>query len=137
MAIELLYLYSSGLTKVSILLFYRRMVHGSYSPAFLWTVRACIGFVVCYTTAFTLTLFLGCRPLNAFWHKVDLTWVLSHDEGKDWVCFNEAANLIGATAFSVVQDFIACLMPTIIFWKLSLPLRQKIALSVVFGMGIL
>jgi hypothetical protein len=137
MAIELLYLYATSLTKVSILLFYRRIVRGSYSSAFLWAVRGCIAFVICYAVTFTFTLFVGCRPLNSFWHKVDIAWVLAHEEGKDWQCFNEAANLIAATAFSVLQDFIACLMPTVIFWKLSLPLRQKIALSVIFGMGIL
>lgn len=137
MAIELMYLFSTALIKISILLFYRRIVRSSYSPAFLWAVRGCIGFVTCYTAAFTFTLFLGCRPLPAFWKKVDFVWVMAHPEGKEWQCFNEAANVIAATVLSVVQDFIACLMPTIIFWKLSLPFRQKAALSVIFGMGIL
>ncbi len=30
-----------------------------------------------------------------------------------------------------------CLMPMALFWKLRMPLRQKMALGVLFGVGIL
>src|ERR1700749_631553 len=137
MAIDLLYIAGTALTKISILLFYRRMGSGSISPVFHWAVRGCILFVVGYAIAFELAIFLGCRPINAFWNQVNITWLATHVQGRDYHCFNEPADLLAATAISIVQDFIACFMPCILFWKLQLPFRQKIALAAVFFIGIL
>jgi hypothetical protein len=80
---------------------------------------------------------LGCRPLNAFWNQVDFAWAATHVEGRDYVCFNEPADLLSASAISIVQDFIACFMPSVLFWKLQLPFRQKVALGALFSVGFL
>ncbi|KAF2666809.1 hypothetical protein BT63DRAFT_415909 [Microthyrium microscopicum] len=134
-AVDLLYMTSTTLTKISILLFYRRLASGTISNFFRWAVRLCIGFVASYYIAFTLALFLGCRPLDAFWNQLELDWRLTHKEGRDWTCFNESADLLTATSVSVLQDFITCLMPCILFWRLQLPFRQKVALAAVFAFG--
>jgi hypothetical protein len=76
-------------------------------------------------------LFVGCQPIQAFWLQVNL---FSQDK---YQCINEAANLIAAAAISVVQDFLACGMPMVLFWKLRIPFRQKIALAAIFGVGFL
>ncbi|KAF2400162.1 integral membrane protein [Trichodelitschia bisporula] len=132
MAIEALYIMCTGLIKISILLFYRRMSEGSVTPVFRWAVRACIAFVIAYIITFEVTLFLGCRPISVFWNQVNPFWVHEHP---DFKCFNEAANLLAASAFSIIQDFIACGMPLILFWKLQLPFRQKVVLAAIFGVG--
>jgi hypothetical protein len=61
----------------------------------------------------------------------------SQIRGVDYHCLNEPADLLAASAVSIVQDFIVCGMPTVLFWKLQLPRRQKIALGAVFGVGFL
>jgi uncharacterized membrane protein YqgA involved in biofilm formation len=137
MVIEAMYIASTGLTKISILLFYKRMSDGTVSTAFRCAVQVCIAFVVCYIITFEATLFLGCRPINSYWDQVNIGWALKHVEGVDYHCFNEPANLLAASATSIVQDFIACGMPTLLFWKLQLPRRQKIALGAIFGVGFL
>jgi hypothetical protein len=137
MAIEATYLLSSAFTKISILLFYRRLSIGTLSPVFHWMVRLAIGFVILGTAGYELAIFLSCRPLEAFWMKVNVTWARSNAVGVDYYCFNEAADLISATAMSIVHDFIACFMPLVLFWTLKMATRQKIALAAIFFVGFL
>jgi hypothetical protein len=138
MVIEAMYILSTGLTKISILLFYRRLSNGAVSTTFHYTVLGCIAFVIGYIITFLFTLFLGCSPINSYWLQVSIPWVLApHVEGVDYHCFNEAANLMSASAISILQDFIACGMPMLLFWKLQMPRRQKIALGAIFGVGFL
>jgi hypothetical protein len=68
----MLYLVSTATTKISILLFYRRLASGTISKAFQWAVYASIAFVAIYWVVFTLNLFLGCRPFRAFWMEADM-----------------------------------------------------------------
>jgi len=131
MVLEALYLTSTATTKISILLFYRRLTAGTVSTGFLYAVYAAITFVALYYIVFMINLFIGCRPIYAFWWQVDPFW----DE--KYKCIDEASNLIAAAIVSVIQDFIACGMPTILFWKLHIPKRQKVALGGIFGIGFL
>jgi hypothetical protein len=137
MTIEALYIVSTGLTKISILLFYRRMTDGAVSTVFRIAVKCCIYFVIAYIITFLCTLFLGCHPIDSFWNQVSLPWVATHVEGKDFHCFSEPANLLAASGISVVQDFIACGMPMLLFSRLQMPKRTKIALGAIFGVGFL
>ena len=131
------YVASTGLTKISILLFYRRLADGTISPTFRISVLTSIAFVAAYIIVFIVTPLLGCRPLNAFWRSVTIAWLETHVEGVDWVCFNEGASDLAASVISMIQDFLACGMPILLFWKLRLPRRQKIALGAIFGVGFL
>jgi hypothetical protein len=135
MVLEAMYLVSTTTTKISILLFYRRLTDGAVSKTFIYTVYAAIAFVAAYFVVFFINLFVGCRPINSFWLQVDPLWSAEH-EGQ-YHCIDEAKNLIAAASVSVVQDFLACGMPAVLFWKLRIPRKQKIALGAVFGVGFL
>jgi hypothetical protein len=126
---------STVTTKISILLFYRRLAADTVTKTFLYFVYAAIIFVGLYFVVFWINLFVGCRPLNSFWNQVDLSW-LSKNIDK-YHCFDEAANLTAAAIVSVIQDFIACGLPLILFVKTRLPKGQKIALTAIFGVGFL
>jgi hypothetical protein len=135
MVIETLYVLSTGLVKVSILLFYRRLVAGTVSRLFKWTVRVCIFSVIAYIITFETTLILGCRPINAFWNEVNPSWrSLNKDK---YFCLDEVATLYAANITSILQDFLTFLMPLLLFQKLQLPSRQKILLGAIFGIGFL
>jgi hypothetical protein len=126
---------STVATKCSILLFYRRLTDGSISNGFRYAVYAAITFVLLYFVVFLINLFIGCRPFNAFWNQVDIVW--NADHMGTYHCFDEPANMTGAAIISVIQDFIACGMPMILFWKLRLPRKQKIAMGAIFAVGFL
>jgi hypothetical protein len=133
MALEALYVFATGLTKISILLFYRRLVSGSISRIFYWTIIAIIISVVAYTVTFEFTLIFGCRPINAYWNEVNPIWrTLNADK---YFCLDEIVALLCANITSIVQDFLTFLMPLILFWNLKLPIRQKVVLGCIFSVG--
>jgi hypothetical protein len=133
MAIECTYIMGTGLTKISILLFYRRLVSGSVSNGFVWAIRASIFSVAAYIIIFENTLVFGCTPIHAYWDEVNPIW-RSNNEGK-FKCLSEIGALYTANITSIVQDFLTFLMPLILFAQLQLPRRQKIVLGVIFGVG--
>lgn len=133
MALEAIYMVSTATTKISILLFYRRLAAGSVTKNFIYCVHAAIAFVVAYFVVFWINLFIGCRPLAAYWSQIDPFW----EAQNEYQCIDEARNLLAASGISVLQDFIACGLPTILLWKVQFPRRQKIALGIIFGVGFL
>jgi hypothetical protein len=126
---------SSTLTKISILLFYRRLAAGTISNRFLYAVYLAIAFVIVYFITFNLTLYLHCRPFHAFWRQADLEWYYKHLG--HFKCGDEFADLAAASAVSITQDFIAVGMPMVLFWRLRVSWKQKLALGAVFGVGLL
>lgn len=132
---EALYMITSGLIKISILLFYRRMTRGSYTPVFHWAVRLAIVSVILYIIGFELSLFLGCQPLSAFWMLGDYVWKFENEAGVDYHCFDEGAMSIAAGVVSVVLDFVTCFLPMIVFWNLQCPTKQKFVMGLLFGVG--
>lgn len=141
MIIEVFYMWSTCMTKISILLFYRRLAIGKISRRFLYTIYAAIAFVIAYFITFHLTLFLHCRPFRSYWKQADIRWYFKHNgsatKKADFVCSSESADLIANAITSILQDFIAVGIPMFLFWKLRVSWKQRIALAVVFGVGIL
>jgi hypothetical protein len=131
MAIELLYIFATCPTKISILFFYRRMAVGTISKNFIRCVWASIVFVALYGTVFTFTLVFTCSPASAFWNSFD------HREKFDFKCRDESAELLAAASISIIQDVIACVLPVMLLWNLRLPRRQKLAVYTIFGLGLL
>jgi hypothetical protein len=135
LAIEMMYMVSTCTTKVSILLFYRRLVSGTVSVRFLYCVYAAIAYVAIYFGIWFFALFGICRPLSTYWKEADWGW---YQENQATVhCLPESRMLIACAVISASQDFIACGLPTILLWKLQMPRRTKIALCCVFAVGFL
>lgn len=55
--------------------------------------------------------------------------------GETFDCYDEGVVLLVASTVSATQDFIAAVLPTLLFWKLQMPVRQKIALFAIFAIG--
>lgn len=64
----------SSSTKISILLFYRRLAANSYTKSFLWAVRLGILYNALYCFGFMLYIVVECRPLVAYWQKFSTQW---------------------------------------------------------------
>ena len=124
-----LYTTTNTLTKISILLFYRRLTSGTLSSVYRWMLIGAIWFVLAYFLSFSIALFAGCSPFAAFWRQIDPLW------DQDWKCADEPKVIIAASIVSIVQDFICCFMPVILFWRLQVSRTKKFALMGVFGIG--
>ncbi|KIW00259.1 uncharacterized protein PV09_08149 [Verruconis gallopava] len=132
LSIEITYLISTCTTKISILLFYRRL-GGSVSRRFRYCIYFAIGFVIVNGLVFFVDSFVQCRPLSAFWNQGNIYWVAANQG--DWHCGDEAATVVCASVISMLQDFIACLLPMALFRKLKIARKKKIALGCIFGVG--
>jgi hypothetical protein len=132
LAVETIFCFASGLIKVSILLFYRRLSSRVVSKAFRWTTWISIGSIIAYTIALTLAPLLGCQPFSAFWDQVD---IFKRLQGYKFHCFDEGADVFAASVISAFQDLITAILPTFLYWNLQISLRQKFALFGIFAIG--
>ena len=132
MAVETTFCVASGLIKVSILLFYKRLSSHAVSRSFQWATKATIAFIIGFSIAFTIVPIFGCQPINAFWDQLNYVKLA---KGFKYKCFNEGADIFAAAVISTFQDFITAILPTFIYWNLQIPKRQKVALFVIFAIG--
>lgn len=130
---EFSFLVCGGLTKVSVLLFYRRLVDGTYSKRWKWLVIFAIGFTVSYTIAFCIMLLINCSPTEAYWRAFDPQYAMT----KQYKCLDTKIINTLAGVFAAASDLYAVALPCIITWHFSVPKAQKIALNIIFSLGLL
>ena len=63
---ELAFIIATCCNKVSILLFYRRLTHGTFSRRWKLATMGAIGFTLCYMLAFVLVLVFNCSPTESY-----------------------------------------------------------------------
>jgi hypothetical protein len=136
MALELLYMFSTVATKISILLFYRRLIPETVSQKFRWAVYAAISSILIYWIIFIVLIFTRTHPLYADWMLGDPFWEAEHPGVIDYQ-LSEGAILTASAIISSIQDFMVCFMPMTIFWNMTIPKRQRIALGAIFAVGFL
>ena len=61
------------------------------------------------------------------------TWIAENKH----TCYNEAHYIVFMATFSMVTDFVVCILPLSLFIKLHMHWRQKLALAAIFGAGFL
>jgi hypothetical protein len=132
MSIELNYLISTTLIKVSILCFYRRIAD-RLTNQFIYWVWGTILFCIVYGILFTMLITFTCTPVKGFFRYFDIMWRLKNE----LTCRNEGAILVSCAIISSVQDFIICMLPVALIWNLKISNRQKLGLCGIFGMGLI
>ena len=83
--------------------------------------------VVTSESAFTVALFLQCRPLNFYWDKTV--------EGG--TCFDQPKFYYVDAALNMVTDIVILSLPWFVFRGLNLSKRRKIELLMVCSVGVL
>jgi hypothetical protein len=115
-----------------VLLFYRRLVKGTFSRRLRSAIWAAIIFVILYTIVFVVCLLTVCFPLDSIWNQFDPTYT------KKYHCVSLNAQILPARisgGMMVFTDFYSVTLPAILVFRLSLSQRQRIALVCIFGMG--
>lgn len=111
-------------TKLSILLFYRRIFS---SPSFRIPLWIGVAIVLAWGIAFFFLYLFQCTPVNANWTTY---------AGTNRHCLPVTLNYANAIS-TIVTDVMILTMPLPMIWGLQLPTRRKIALSGVFLLGAL
>ncbi|KIW06061.1 uncharacterized protein PV09_03234 [Verruconis gallopava] len=134
--ISILYVWSTSLTKLSILLFYRRLVAGTYSKRYRYSIWIALAALVTYTIVIFALIMTTCFPLDAVWMKVVPAWVKGHD----YRCASNRAVIATSYAsgiLSVVTDFYTVLLPCWLFFSIQMDKKRRIATMSVFSVGFL
>lgn len=129
-----LFLWSTAFVKISVLLFYRRLVAGTYSKRFKWALWSAIAFIVLYTIILFFLHCFSCVPLEAQWRQFDLSYTERHYCASPKVQ-GAIAELGGA--LSVITDFYSVMLPAMLLLKIKITRRQRIGLMFVFALGFL
>ncbi|KER00187.1 hypothetical protein AUEXF2481DRAFT_34380 [Aureobasidium subglaciale EXF-2481] len=113
---------SLTLTKISILLQYRRVFVG---PGIQRIILGLIGVIVVYGLWSVFSTAFMCSPVAYFWdHSIG-----GHCLSRMGVWFSNAA-------LNIITDVIICFLPIPVLNKLQLPRKQKYALMAVFLLGL-
>jgi hypothetical protein len=135
--VEYFYLYSTACTKLSVLMFHRRLVEGTVSRGFKLAIWCAILFVLAQTITFSVLVLSSCQPIPMIWYQYIPQWVAAHPEASCapqhriiWISY-----LSGA--LSVFSDFFSVMLPGALLLKIQISKRQKWGLMVIFGVGFL
>lgn len=119
--------------KLSVLSFDNRLGVQNITTRFIWAVRFAFALVIAYFITWNVLIFRQCAPFEAFWNQLLPSWTATHS----YHCIDEGANALTNTIVSTISDFIAFMLPMILLWKLQMSMKQKVALSAVFAVGVL
>lgn len=128
---EVTYLASTGFTKCSILLFYRRLTKGTYNMRWKYAILTAIAVTVIYSLLFIFMLIFSCSPTAAYWKSFNPYY----DE--DFHCIQSQYTNVLSGGMSIASDLYSVLLPCIMLRKFDAPRRQKIALNIIFSLGLI
>lgn len=82
--------------------------------------------VTCYWAISLLRMVFICHPVAYEWNK--------NIEGG--TCLNTTAAYYSVSAINLGLDLVIIILPMPILWTLQMPIAKKVAISIIFGMGI-
>ncbi|KIW16841.1 hypothetical protein PV08_04031 [Exophiala spinifera] len=129
--IEFFFLLGNASTKISILLFYRRITSGLPGFWFLYLAWAAIAFTVLYTLGLLLELFFICRPPESYWKSYNPLYTKKH------ACGNEHIPFILSAAASITSDIYSSVLPMMLARTLQMTRRQRFSFYALFSAGLL
>lgn len=123
---EILFIISLSLTKVSVVLFFRRLIDCSHA---IWMNRAIwlsIFFTVAYFLSFAFVLIFACNPVSAAWKSLNITWT------GQYTCLDrELVDPLNGV-LSIFSDLYSLIIPIVIVTRLGMPVTRKIVLIMIF-----
>jgi hypothetical protein len=122
---------TTGLTKISNLLFYLRMGAGSSNKTWVYINYGGIVIIAIYMGAFILNTLFICDPIDSYWKSFSLTY------NKPYHCRMENVTGPMVGIGSVLTDIVAAVFPAFLFKDLHISRREKIGLWLVFGLGLM
>ena len=119
---QVFYKFTINLTKLSILCLYLRIFSQTWFRRTCW---ACMGLILSYATASVIATIFQCTPITRMWNR-----------SLPGTCINLTAFWYANAIYNLVTDFIILASVPPVVMKLKLPLRQRIGLTGVFGLGV-
>lgn len=125
---SILYAPTIFLIKLSILSQYIHVFMPNKQPRFLyWSTVVLIGGNLCSYLVLLILQIWSCKPIRKSWDP----FVVGGS------CIDVLALNVGASTVNVVSDSVIFLLPQAIIWRLHMPTKQKLAVSLMFFIAIL
>jgi hypothetical protein len=121
MAAATLYVPTISTTKISILLFYRRLFPHQRFRQLVWFL---VVFTAAYMVAMSLATLLECTPVDYAWNPM-----------LDGQCVNINKMTLVGGAINVATDFVVLLMPMPLVLGLRISLRRRLQVVAIFFLG--
>ncbi|KAI1852845.1 hypothetical protein JX265_009818 [Neoarthrinium moseri] len=107
--------------KISVLWLYTRIFSTQSFRRWAYSLMACVS---CYLVAFMAVFMTICQPIDQYWNPVP--W--GH-------CRDTSIQEFTSVSFNLVLDLAIFILPMPWLWRLQMPRRNKIGISVMFGIG--
>ncbi|BCS21922.1 CFEM domain-containing protein [Aspergillus puulaauensis] len=124
-SVEILYMQSVTLTKISMLLLFLRLFP---DQAFRLATKLVLAFTTAWGIAMLITKALSCRPLSYFWTRWD-----GEHEG---VCIDHEQLIWAHASINILLDLVIISLPMPTLLSMNLSWRKKLAICVMFAVGI-
>ncbi|KAL2823263.1 hypothetical protein BDW59DRAFT_163427 [Aspergillus cavernicola] len=112
------------LVKLSLLVSYLRFFISSTFRYLNWAI---IALILGWGLSFLIAMLVACIPLHAYWDTTP-------DSSAE--CSDEQARTLAFTITNLVFDIIVLILPAPTFWKLQLPIRERLVLIGLMSLGI-
>jgi hypothetical protein len=86
------------------------------------------GIIVAYTLAIFLALIFACHPIERNWDQIPQSWNMN-------ACIHRTGLYFATALTNTASDIILILIPIRIIWRLHVPVRQKLGIAAMFGVG--
>lgn len=118
-----MYFSAATLTRSSILFFYRRIFISKRFTIMVWVV---LSMVIGYFISCSIAAVFGCEPVSWFWNR-----------DQPGHCMDEIMFFKVNGILNLILDLIVLLLPIPMLWRLQMYTKKKIALSLIFSLGLL
>ena len=123
-----LWAWTMATVKISVAVMMLRIEQKTILRQLLWTM---IGFQIVVAIYTTISILTQCIPLHAAW---DIMGVIT--DKKCWSTEAIRLSAILVSSFHIVTDVIIALLPATFLKKLQIPLRERIVIGILMGLGI-
>ncbi len=121
--IDCLFIVSSNVTRLSILLFYRGLFR--FNQHFRRALYLLFFLIFAQAVAFFFVNIFQCRPIKAFWDRLT----------PRHTCITRTHFLLPQALCNVLADLFILTLPMPILWSLQIDVRKKIAVGALFVLG--
>ncbi|PQE09016.1 hypothetical protein CJF32_00002615 [Rutstroemia sp. NJR-2017a WRK4] len=123
---ELLYVFTTTITKLSIGVYFLRLSSRRYQS---WIIYGVIGIVLSISTGYLFFLLFQCQPISYFWNQYD---------GDGGFCLSRsilANTTYTHAAMSAVTDWAFGILPIAFVWKMRMNPRTKFSVVLILSLG--
>ncbi|CAI6336589.1 unnamed protein product [Periconia digitata] len=114
--------------KVSVGLLINRLIRPFYGWRY-WVMWISLALMVILSVLDSIFTYVQCNPAEALWNK-------SITDAKCWDPSIQANISIAHGAYSVFCDGLLAFIPVTLLWKIQMPVKRRVGLSILLGLGL-